>query len=171
MPVPTTVDEANIDEDSLARQEKLKKMNLAGGGGEIGGSGSGNEDDSADEDSEEEMDEDEEEDEPEGEEEEEEAEEDVVSAPAVPMIPVRSSSGQFEDAAEERLVVKRGEREEEVARSLLDLGVMAPAGSKPTTYPYASHSSHNPEPSKEEVANANVTVRFISFYDFICVHI
>jgi len=28
---------------------------------------------------------------------------------------------------------------QEVARSLLDLGVMAPAGNKPTTYPYASH--------------------------------
>jgi hypothetical protein len=149
----------------LARQEKLKKMNLAGN--EMG-MGSGNEVDSeggSDEDSEEDMDDDEEDEEPEGEEEEEEAEEDmpIVSAPSNnPVIPisVRSTSGQFEDASEERLVI-RGEREEEVARSLLDLGVMAPAGSKPTTYPYASHS-HNPELSKEEVISTNVTVRLLS---------
>ena len=171
VPVPTTVDEANIDEDSLARQEKLKKMNL-GSGCEIG-SGSGNDsdlDDDMDEDGTDSEDEDEE---PEGEEEEEDEELNLsVSAlapapPAVemPSVSAQSTSEQFEDASEERLVI-RGEREEEVARSLLDLGVMAPAGSKPTTYPYASHLNSQ-EPTKDDNVGANFTVRF-TFYKFLC---
>lgn len=138
VPVPTSVDDANIDEDSLARQETLKKMKLAGGG-------SGNEGDSDLDDEDEDDEEDDEDEEAEGDEEEDEMEEDphpTVTAgetPATAPAPIRlPTSGQFEDASEERIPV-RGEREQEVARSLLDLGVMAPAGSKPTTYPYAGH--------------------------------
>ena len=106
-PVPTSVEEANIDEDSLARQESLKKLN-------------GTEPESDDLDDEEDEDEDDEDED--GEEEEEDVDVD--------------ESGQFEDAGAEQAM---NEREQEVARSLLDLGVMAPAGCKPTTYPYASH--------------------------------
>lgn len=136
VPVPTAVDDANIDEDSLARQESLKKMKQAGGG-------SGNEGDSdLDDDDDEDDDED---DDDEGEEEEEETEEDHSPAD----VPAPKTTGQFED------MTSRGEREQEVARSLLDLGVMAPAGSKPTTYPYASHFHHSPmevtSPSKQAV--------------------
>ncbi len=128
VPVPTTVDEANIDEDSLARQETLKKMKLAGG--------SGNEGDSDLDDDDDEDEDDEEDEEVEGEEEEEETEED-------PPATTKLTTEQFEDAAEP---VPREEREQEVARSLLDLGVIAPAGCKPTTYPYASHF----HPAEEE---------------------
>ncbi|XP_046648974.1 transcription factor HIVEP3-like isoform X2 [Daphnia pulicaria] len=128
VPVPTTVDEANIDEDSLARQETLKKMKLAGG--------SGNEGDSDLDDDEDEDEDDEEDEEIEGEEEEDETEDDPpVTTKLLP-------TGQFEDATAAEPV--REEREQEVARSLLDLGVIAPAGCKPTTYPYASHF-HPPE--------------------------
>ena len=138
VPVPTSVDDANIDEDSLARQESLKKMKLAGGG-------SGNEGDSDLDDDDDDDDDDDEDEEAEGEEEEDEADEDnnpTASSlgPSPTAVPVRLvKSGQFEDAAGEERIPVRGEREQEVARSLLDLGVMAPAGSKPTTYPYASH--------------------------------
>ncbi|XP_057377952.1 transcription factor HIVEP2-like [Daphnia carinata] len=135
VPVPTTVDEANIDEDSLARQETLKKMKLAGGSGNEGDSDLDDEDDDDDDDEEDE--------EVEGEEEEEEEE--------TPIAPVKLPMGQFEDASEPI----REEREQEVARSLLDLGVIAPAGCKPTTYPYASHfhstEDENLNPCAEEL--------------------
>ena len=119
VPVPTTVDEANIDEDSLARQETLKKMKMVAGENEV--------DSDLDDDLDDDEDDDEEDDEIE--EEEEEMEEDPPQQPV----------GQFEDVATVAEPAARGEREQEVARSLLDLGVMAPAGCKPTTYPYASH--------------------------------
>ena len=138
VPVPTTVEEANIDEDSLARQETLKKL-----------CGSKSDPDS-------ELDDDDDDEDDEEDEDGEEEEEEVDFNDGTPEI-----SGQFEDASEtdarpeaNRSVATavRGEREQEVARSLLDLGVLAPAGSKPTTYPYVMHWN-TPDSGKEVPPN------------------
>ena len=144
IPVPTTVDDANIDEDSLARQESLRNK-LAGGGSGGGGGGGGavadGESDPEDDDD------DDEEDDAEDAEDEEEEESEFTEAAAAAAAAATLSGGQFEDAtcaaaAKNSAASARAEAEQEVARSLLDLGVIGPAGSKPTTYPYAKYDSH-----------------------------